>query len=828
MATATLQSTQTDVIHIAREAEPLRDMTARVERLHSRLRDRMWRAQRIWDGSKSVLDDPEAAQLPLAVRKATGFRQVLLEMPIAIEEDELIVGNSLEDGVIVRAMMPTYLTEAEQAQAAAEGKSSGYGLAHKTPHYGDLLDKGLLGIIAEIEAKLADLEARCGDDERDAKIAMFQAMKLECQATIDFAGRFADLAEMQAAQVDSVGRAEELLRIAQVCRHVPARPARSFHEAIQSFWFVHYALFSTYVHLSCGRLDQYLYPSLQRDLQTGTITLEQAQELVDCLWCKANDRGQVNRANVMQIEDDQEAGLAGGNGHDAPGNGMDKPKRKVRGSGLHGMISDPGPYYWPMPGRRREMLATDFADAVNHWGQNILLSGIRPDGADGTNPLTYLCLNAHEKFAFTSPVVTVRLHKGSPPELVRRTAKVLKNDGSGMPYINNDDVIIKAYTGLGIPIEDARDYANSNCWETLLQGTSDQELVRGITFPLILEMALNRGVSQVHGQLGPDTGDPRAYASFDRLMDAWKVQMDHLVQTGVDEIGAKVRSGALDGSTEGKFRFQPLLSSLTRDCIARERDVTFCGARYTIWHVMAEGVANATDSLAAIKKLVYDEGVVPMDDLLTALAANWEGYEALRQTVVSRGPKFANDDPFADAIGREMMRYFVERSRFHGEKWAPEVIFACAVGTFSWYASIGNEVGATADGRRAHEPIAANLSPVPGFDRSGPIAAINTSLKMHDEDLAAGAPMDLRLSRSALMGEAGNQRLAGMLSGFVASGGNMLVLTITDVNELRRAMAKPQEYAGLRVRMGGWSAYFVSLSKEQQLLHISRVEHGLA
>ena len=533
--------------------------------------------------------------------------------------------------------------------------------------------------------------------------------------------------------------------------------------------------------------------------------MAQAQELVDCLWIRFNDRAQVERDNFVLTDRDNGGGT--GARYGVAGTGKPRP--------------------WPAGHRKRFMLPDDTADAINHWGQNILLGGIRPDGTDGTNALTYLCLNAHEKLSYTSPVVTARLHALSPPELVRRVAEVLKEDGSGMPYIDNDDVLIQAYADMGVPIEDARDYANSNCWETLIQGKADQEIIRGINFPLLLELALNRGRSLVHGQMGPDTGDPLGFATFGELVDAWKSQLDHLVKAGIDYIGEAISNGTLEHSGHGQYRHYPLLSSLTLDCIEREKDATKGGARYTLWHVNAEGLANAVDALSAIKSAVYDARTLTMKELLAALEADWEGYESLRLTLANRYPKFANDDPYADAIGREMVDYFVERCHAHAERWHPQVLFPPSIGTFSWIHSIGHEVGATADGRHAHDPVAANLSPAPGADRSGPLAAINSGLKMRVGDLPAGAPMDLRLSKNAFRGEAGTDRLAGLIKAFIAHGGNMLVLTVTDVEDLKRAMEAPEEYAHLRVRMGGWSAYFCMLSKAQQELHIRRVEHGI-
>lgn len=792
----------------------LRQRSPRVERLYALLQERMTQRQGTWGGDLTVLDEPGVAQLPLVLRRARSFEKTLQEMPIAIEDDDLIVGNTVLDGAIVRTALPRYVTDGERAEAGKSDSEIETGLSHKAPYYRDVLEKGLAGIIADIDRKLREVGARPPSVERDEKLSLFRAMRQECSAVITLAHRYAALADSLAATAVSPQRRDELLRVAQVCRWVPEHPARTFHEAVQSFWTVHYAFFSTQSLLSCGRLDQFLYPYLAADLEAGRLSIEDAQELVDCLWLRFNDRAQICRENFYDFAVARNRNLRGGNGP----SGTSFTSGTVSGQTV--------PRRWRAGHRKRFFFAEDAADAINHWGQNLLLSGITPEGGDGTNEITYLCLNALEKFALTSPVVTVRLHAGSPEELVRRCAEVLKN-GGGMPFINNDDVIVQAYVDLGVPIEDARDYANSNCWETLIQGKSDQELVRGINFLLYLELALNRGFSRMHGeQLGPDTGDPRRFGSFDDLMNAWRAQLDHQLKLAIDHIGSGVVNGTLEHSGHGKYCYNPLLSALVLDCIERERDVTRRGGRYTIWHLMGEAVANTIDAMAAIKKLVFEEKSISMDDLLDALDADWEGHEDLRRCIIARAPKFANDNDYADDIGREMMDYFVQRSRHHAARY-PQVIFPCSVGTFSWYVMIGKEVAATPDGRRAGEPVAGNLSPVPGADLSGPTSAINSYVKMRVGDLATGAPLDLRLSKSSLKGEEGTTRLAALIRTFIDLGGNMVTFTVTDVEELKAAMVEPDKYRHLRVRMGGWTAYFVMLGEEQQRLHIKRVEHGL-
>ena len=775
-----------------RWAPPAR--SERVGRIYARLQERMTRPQRTWGCEIRIPDSPGAAAEPLVVRHARAFTALLARMPVAIEEDDLIVGISLREGVILRPHLPAFATDEERSAAAAAGASIADHLSHKTPYYPDVLHRGLAGIISEIDARKQAAEGETR--------GFLEACAMECRAVVAMAHRYADLAEESAAAPASPQRRAELTDIARTCRRVPEHGAETFAEAVQSFWLLHFALFSTGTKISCGRIDQFLYPYLERDLARGAITPAAAQELVDCLWLRFNDRAQICRDNFFTRAD----------------SGIDLPPDAVT-------VLEDQPRTAKAGHRTRPATAADAADAINHFGQNVLIGGLRPDGSDGTNLLTALCLNALERFALTQPVVTLRLHRGSPEALVERAAEVLKS-GGGMPYIDNDEVLIPAYTDLGVSLEDARDYANSNCWETMIEGRSDQELIRGINFLLFLELALARGRSVVHGRMGPDTGDPRQWESFADLMRAWRRQLDYQLDLAVDHIGSGIENGTLEHSSHGRFSYNPFLSALTLDCLAREQDIIRGGARYRIWHVMGEAVANAIDAAAVIRRLVFEERSVRMDELLEALEADWEGHENLRRRVLARAPKFANDDDYADDIGREMMAWFVERSRFHAARY-PTVIFPCSVGTFSWYAMIGKEVGATADGRRRGEAVAANFSPAPGADASGPTAAINSYLKMGVRDLAGGAPLDLRFSAAGLRGEMGTRRLAALIRAFVELGGNMLTVTVTDAEDLKRAMREPERYRHLRVRMGGWSAYFVMLGEEQQRIHISRVEHGL-
>lgn len=486
---------------------------------------------------------------------------------------------------------------------------------------------------------------------------------------------------------------------------------------------------------------------------------------------------------------------------------------------------------------------SDGSDAINHWGQNILISGLMPDGSDATNPVTYMILNAHEKLRLIAPVLTVRLHKGTPEALHERVAEVLRT-GGGMPFINNDDAIVPAYEAIGVTHEDACNYANSNCWETLIQGACNQEMIREVNFLTLLEYALNRGASTIarperikkkdgltSQSIGPgnpvskgvDTGDPADFTGISDLMDAWKKQLDHMLDIAMPYFDATMG----DTGSHGRYSSNPLLSGLMKDCIETATDLTHGGARYDLWHVLAEAVSNAADAFSAIETFVFEKRLVSLPRLAEILRSDWLREEPLRRQILSDTERFGNMLDRPDGFAREMLGYFADRVRENGKQYE-NCLFAPCVATFSWVVSIGRKVGASADGRRSGEPIAANMSPAPGADVSGPTAAIGSYLGLPVLDMPGGSPLDLRLNKPGLEGSDGILRIKALIKTFLEGGGPMLTLTITSAEELRMAMAEPEKYRHLRVRMGGWSAYFVMLSHEAQLLQIRRAEHGTA
>jgi pyruvate-formate lyase len=267
----------------------------------------------------------------------------------------------------------------------------------------------------------------------------------------------------------------------------------------------------------------------------------------------------------------------------------------------------------------------------------------------------------------------------------------------------------------------------------------------------------------------------------------------------------------------------PLLSALIDGCIDQRRDMTAGGARYRTFGMLAESAGHTIDSLAAIKKVIFQDRQATMAELCDALDANFEGHAPLRNKLMA-APKYGNDDPEADTVGQAMIDAYTEIVARHAVAHQDKVRFPCGVGTFSWYIGIGEGLGPSPDGRLAAEPVSSNFSPALGRDRNGIPGAILSYASMHHSNLPAGGPLDLRLNRHLVLGEEGTERMAGLVRSFVETGGNMMTLTVVDTEELRAAQREPESYRSLRVRMGGWCAYFTMLSREQQDHHIRRQE----
>ena len=749
--------------------------TPRVLDLRARVREAMDRPPVAWE-CPARIDDRFLSE-PLAVRKARAIALKLSRMPADLWDGQLFAGSmTLEDPRLHAEWgFPDYVTDEERAAAKERGLSIWSVFGHVVPDYPSLLAQGLRGLRADAEAQ----RPRAGsDDER----AFLDSVVVALDAVMDFASRLADRCDLDAGAHSDPGRAAELRQMAANLRQAPAGPAQTFWQALQAVWLVHMVFHSTLDGNALGRLDQSLWPYLQADLKAGRVTLDQAAEVVTCFCLKFNERAATTDEQRPESREPEPL----------------DPNRRTR----H--------YTSSQIGARR-----DNVDATNHWLQNIIVGGLTPEGRDGTNPLTFLLLGSYRRNQMTNPLLTVRLHRRTPNALLRYVCRVLL-DGGGMPALFNDEAIIPALERLGLPAPDARDYTNDGCWEVIIPGRTDFVFQR-LSLMLCLEWALNHGRSRLDGlQQGLDTGDPRAFSSYDDVWQAFLAQLDQMV--------ARVVQRVVDTLDDRRaIAPVPLLSALIQGCISSRRDLTAGGARFRTFGMLAESAAYAIDSLAAIKTVIFDRGEAAMPDLCDALDANFAGRASLQAKLLA-APKYGNDDPAADEIGRAVISAFTEIVARHAAKHRAVVHFPCGVGTFSWYIGIGEGLGSSPDGRLSGEPVSSNFSPALGRDLAGLPAAILSYGKMRHSELPAGSPLDLRVSRRLVAGDDGASRMAALIRSFVDTGGSMMTLTVADTEELRAAQRHPERYRSLRVRMGGWCAYFTTLSREQQDHHIRRQE----
>lgn len=753
-----------------------RNESSRVQNLRGRVRAAMEVEPVPWQCPARI--DERFMSEALPVRKARAIATKLAEMPTDLWSEQLFAGSMTLESPRIHAEwgFPDYVTD-EERTAAQERDLSIYSVfGHIVPDYPILLAKGLLGI-------RTDAEGQRPLAQTPEELAFLDSVVIAVNAVMDFASRLAVRCQADADACPDPTRANELQQMAQNLCQSPAKPAETGWQALQAVWLLHMVFHSTLDVNALGRVDQYVWPYFNQDLLTGRMTLEMVSELVDCFCLKFNERA---KATEEQHPEAREAER------------IDAGQRTRH-------------YTSSQLGSHRDGL-----DATNHWLQNIVIGGLTPDGNDATNPLSYLLLDSYRRHQMTNPLLVVRLHTASPDELVAFTCETLK-DGGGMPALFNDEAIIPALEHVGISTADARDYTNDGCWEVIIPGRTDFRFLR-ISPMLCLEWVLNRGKSRIDNSPGGiDTGDPTLFTSFDDVWQAYLAQLDHMVAGVVQRMMATINE---------RFTIAPvpLLSALIDGAISSRRDLTAGGAKYRTYGMLIESAAHTIDALVAIKQVVFEQHEASMSELCAALDTNYAGFTALRSRLLA-APKYGNDDPCADELGYAMIQAFADIVARHARPYQQQMLFLCGVGTFSWYIGIGEGLGASPDGRLAGEPVSSNFSPALGRDMEGIPGAILSYARMHEGALLpAGGPLDLRIARKLIAGEEGTARMAALLRSFVSTGGNMMTLTVADSEELRAAQRDPDKYTSLRVRMGGWCAYFTMLSREQQDHHLLRQE----
>ena len=680
---------------------------------------------------------------PAEILHARIFEEILRGMSAVIDPDDLIVGRTLD--VIPDAAQEALVAEFERPPDFFSTNG------HLTVSWPILLQKGVRGIRATAEAGLASLASDGAESER--KRRFWRATIICCDAIVDLAERYAATAEALAEEADEA-RAGELREIAAVLRQVPAGPARTFHEAVQSIWFLDFLL-----HTVCGardyalgRLDQCLYPYYAADLAAGRLTRERALELIECLFLKTNE--------IIGIGDQQS-----------------RTKRE-----LH-------------------------QDSV----QYLVVGGQTADGRDATNEVSFLCLEAAERLGLKQPTLTVRYHPGIDRRFWLAVVDAIRRGENGIG-IYNDSITIPALIRCGVAPEDAWDIAFYGCCHPSVPGHECQLREYQHNFAKHLEYALNDGRDLLTGEVGgARTGDPATFATFDDLLAALKRQVEH----GVEKAARECDETWSRRIVASPFNVESLL---TEGCVERAENVS-TGARYVHYIHHGGAVATAADSLAAIRGAVYEDRLLSLAELRDVLRASFAGHELLRLRLKSRYPRFGNDDDSVDLLARQVCEWFCEAVLRH--RSGPSGAFWPQFYTYHRYKRMGRETGATADGRKAREPVSENQSPVLGADRNGPTALLSSLAKLPFEHTPAGG-VTLVLHPTAFAGEGGQAALSDLLETYFRQGGLHVQVTVVDRETLLAARAHPEQYRHLVVRVTGYSAYFVTLDPESQEQIIAR------
>ena len=618
--------------------------------------------------------------------------------------------------------------------------------------------KGMLDFKEQIARSLARLDY-LNDPAATDRAEELRAMDISCDAAIIFAERHADLAQKMASAEPDQQRKKELERIAEICRRVPARAPRNLWEALQMYWFVHLGTITElngWDAMSPGHLDQHLYPFYQKGLGDGSLNRESAKELIACFWIKVNNQPAPPKVGVTAQE-----------------------------SGTY----------------------NDFT--------NINIGGLTRNGADGVNEVSYIMLEVIDELHLLQPQANVQISHKTPDRFLKKACRVIRK-GYGYPSVFNTDEVIMEQMRTGKTIEDARQGGCSGCIETGSFGKEAYILTGYLNVPKILELALNDGVDPLTDtQIGPPTGNPLNFDSFNDLYAAFERQLQSITDL-------KIRVNNYIERMYAAYAPAPFLSVVIRDCIARGRDYYDAGPRYNTNYIQCCGIGTVTDSLSAIKKHVFDEGQIPMEQLLAALHKNFHGQEALRLRLVNKSPFYGNDDEYADSIMQQV--YDSLFKAIDGKPNTKGSSYHLNMLSTTCHIYFGKKLGASANGRRAGMPVSDGTSPSHGADRKGPTAVIKSLGKM-DQIKSGGTLLNQRFLPAVLEGNEGIDNLAHLIRAYFKLNGHHIQFNIVDSRTLRNAQAAPDEYRDLLVRVAGYSDYFVDLDHNHQEEIIARTEH---
>jgi|BioPla2DNA2_1021312.scaffolds.fasta_scaffold00143_3 formate C-acetyltransferase len=624
---------------------------------------------------------------------------------------------------------------------------------------GKIYRKGMLDFKREIEEEIAKLDY-FNDPEAFDKEEQLRGMAISCDAIIRLAERHAEKAEELASREKNPVRVKELKTIAEVCRHVPAHAPRTFHEAIQMYWFVHLGVITElngWDAFNPGNFDQHLEPFYENELKKGTLTREQAKELLCCFWIKVNNQPAPPKVGVT--------------------------------------ASESGTY-------------NDFT--------NINIGGVRPDGSDGVSDVSYLMLEVIEELHILQPGNSVHISSVTPNRFLHAAIKVIRQ-GHGYPSLFNPDVYIQQMLRSGKSLQDAREGGCSGCIEVGAFGKEAYLLTGYLNVPKVLEVTLCNGVNPVTGKrVGIETGDPSNFTTYQELYQAFHTQLKHIIDL-------KIKVNHVIDQMYARYSPATFLSVLMDDCIRKGRDYYNGGPRYNTTYIQCTGLGTVTDSLSSLKKHVFEEGSVSMEQMLHALSVNFEGEEVLRQRVLNHTPFFGNDDDEADDIAVKVYNDLFDLidGRPNGKEGGKYHLNMLSTTCHNYFGSV---MGATPNGRLAGKAISDGTSPSHGSDTCGPTAVIRSLGKL-DQVKSGGTLLNLRFLPSLLRRDEDVAKLGTLIRSYFAQGGHHVQFNVVDTATLIAARENPEEYRDLLVRVAGYSDYFNDIHDNLKQEIIDRTEN---
>ena len=793
---------------------------------------------------------------PIITRRAKAFAHILHNIPIIIRDNELIVGSStiaprgcqtfpefsyewLEaelDTVATRTADPFEIAEETKAELKEADKywkgkttselATSYmapeaikaiehniftpgnyfynGVGHVTVKYWEVLETGFEGIMEKAQK---ELDGCCvGDGNYARKSHFLEAVILSCKAVIDYAGRYAKLAQEMAAQTSDPVRKQELLVIAENCSRVPAKGAQNFYEACQSFWFVQQLLQmeSSGHSISPGRFDQYMYPYYKKDMETGTITREFAQELMDCIWVKLNDLNKCRDAASAE-------GFAG-----------------------YSLF------------------------------QNLIAGGQNKEGEDVTNDLSVMCIQASMHVHLPAPSLSVRVWNGSPHEFLIKAAELTRT-GIGLPAYYNDEVIIPALQNRGLSLEDAREYNIIGCVEPQKAGkTEGWHDAAFFNMCRPLELVFSNGMDKGE-MVGIPTGDVTQMKTFDEFFDAYKKQMEYCISLLVNadnaidvahaercplpflscmiddclKEGKSVQEGGAVYNFTGPqgFGIANMADGLfaIRKLVYEDKKVSMKELKEALaWNydkgLDAQSAGDMTEMIMkAMQKAGRNVDASTAEGLLKTFMGMKPGEQKTQRfkeihDMIDEVPKFGNDIPEVDYFAREVAyTYSKPLQKYNNPRGGK---FQAGLYPVSANVPLGGQTGATPDGRYAHTPVADGVSPSAGKDVKGPTAAATSVSRLDHFIVSNGTLFNQKFHPSALSGREGLEKFVALIRGYFDQKGMHMQFNVVDRQTLLDAQKHPEKYKHLVVRVAGYSALFTTLSRSLQDDIIRRTEQG--